>query len=152
MWDVHIWLRIIKTMYIAPPEKPGFLSFPYLLQLFSLAFIYWLAAHGNTLSIGADNLTNSSLSSAMSWASFFNPATGIALAALLVFGFRIWSGVLIGAWVVQAGALHLFEPVQTQQISLVLLSTTGMALAHGLQTLFAYYLLKRFARFDQAFS
>jgi diguanylate cyclase (GGDEF)-like protein/PAS domain S-box-containing protein len=134
-------------MYIAPPEKPGFLSFPYLLHVFSLAFIYWLAAHGNNLFASADVLTNSS-----NWATFFNPATGIALAALLVFGFRIWPGVLIGAWAVQAGTLPFAESAQSQGIGLALLSTTGMALAQGLQTLFAYYLLQRFARFDQAFS
>jgi len=146
MWYVHIWLRIIKPMYIAPPEKPGFLSFPYLLQIFFLAFIYWLAAHGNNLFVAADQLTASTI-----WATYFNPATGVALAALLIFGYRIWPGVLIGAWAVQAASFGDFAPFQLQQVGATLLMATGMALAQALQTLFAYYLLQRFAQFNPAF-
>jgi len=131
-------------MYIAPPEKPGFLSFPYLLRIFSLAFIYWLAAHGNNLFVDAGQLTASTL-----WATYFNPATGVALAALLIFGYRIWLGILIGAWAVQATSIGGLET--TEQLGAALLMTTAMALAQALQTLFAYYLLQRFARFNPAF-
>ncbi|MGB9466392.1 MAG: MASE1 domain-containing protein, partial [Candidatus Acidiferrum sp.] len=61
------------------------------------------------------------------------PCTGIAIAALLVFGYRVWPGILIGAF---------FVNVTTAGSA-----TTSIAIAAGntLEGLAACYLVNRFA-------
>src|SRR5580704_16904586 len=68
------------------------------------------------------------------------PCTGIALAALLVFGYRIWPGILIGAFLVNV----------TTAGSVV----TSIAIATGntLEGLAGCYLINRFARGKVAFA
>jgi diguanylate cyclase (GGDEF)-like protein len=67
------------------------------------------------------------------------PCTGIAIAALLVFGYRVWPGILIGAFLVNvttAGSV-----------------ATSIAIAAGntLEGLAGCYLVNRFARGKEAF-
>jgi diguanylate cyclase (GGDEF)-like protein len=68
------------------------------------------------------------------------PCTGIAIAALLVFGYRVWPGILIGAFLVNvttAGSL-----------------ATSIAIAAGntLEGLAGCYLVNRFAHGKEAFA
>lgn len=66
------------------------------------------------------------------------PPTGIAVACLLVFGYRIWPGVFIGAFV--SNALS-HEP---------LLTAAAIAVGNTVGPLVGVYLLRSFWRFDPA--
>ena len=66
----------------------------------------------------------------------FWPPSGIALAALLLYGYRLWPGVFVGALFANWGASILVLPV------------VGMAIGATLEALLAAYLLNRDARFS----
>jgi len=68
------------------------------------------------------------------------PCGGIALAALLVFGYRVWPGILIGAFL---ASLTTAGNVET---------SIGIAAANTLEGLAAWYLVNRFARGKEAFA
>lgn len=68
------------------------------------------------------------------------PCTGIAIAALLVFGFRVWPGILIGAFLVN---LTTAGSVQT---------SIAIAAGNTLEGLAGWYLVNRFARGKEAFA
>ncbi|MHB8501721.1 MAG: MASE1 domain-containing protein [Candidatus Acidiferrales bacterium] len=68
------------------------------------------------------------------------PCTGIAIAALLVYGFEIWPGILIGAFLVN---LTTAGNVGT---------SIGIAAGNTLEGLAAWYLVSRFARGKEAFA
>jgi len=68
------------------------------------------------------------------------PCTGIAIAALLVFGYRVWPGILIGAFLVNlttAGSVG---------------TSIGIAIGNTLEGLAGCYLVSRFARGKEAFA
>ncbi|HTZ54150.1 MAG TPA: MASE1 domain-containing protein [Candidatus Acidoferrum sp.] len=67
------------------------------------------------------------------------PPTGIAIAALLLGGYRLWPGVLLGAFAANA---YLDEPIYTM---------LGIAAGNTVGPLVGAYLLRLF-RFDRAFS
>ena len=67
------------------------------------------------------------------------PPTGIAIAALLIFGPRVWPGVFVGAL---AANLALNLPVA---------SDIGIATGNTLEALLAWYLLQRSKRWDRSF-
>ncbi len=67
------------------------------------------------------------------------PPTGIALAALLLFGYRAWPGVLLGALLV-----NITTPVS-------LATTAGIAIGNTLEALTGAYLVNRWARGRRAF-
>ena len=61
------------------------------------------------------------------------PATGLALSAVLLFGYRVWSGIFLGAFVVNlttAGSI---------------LTSVGIAAGNTLEAVLGAYLLTRFA-------
>ncbi len=62
------------------------------------------------------------------------PPTGIALAALLMLGYRVWPGVFVGAFIV-----NLFTAG-------TVLTSLGVATGNTLEALLAAYLVNRFAR------
>jgi integral membrane sensor domain MASE1 len=67
------------------------------------------------------------------------PASGIALAALLVFGYRVWPGVFLGAFLVNittAGSVA---------------TSLGIATGNTLEALVGAYLVNRFANGRHAF-
>jgi two-component system, NarL family, sensor histidine kinase FusK len=66
------------------------------------------------------------------------PPTGIALAALLLFGWRLWPGVFVGALVAN---LTASEATAT---------ALGIAIGNTAAALIGWYLLRRFAEFDDA--
>jgi diguanylate cyclase (GGDEF)-like protein/PAS domain S-box-containing protein len=66
----------------------------------------------------------------------FWPSSGIGLAAILMYGYRIWPGVLIGSFIANlVSGLPLF-------------SVLGMATGSTLETLLGAYLLNQHARFN----
>lgn len=67
------------------------------------------------------------------------PPTGIAIAALLIFGSRVWPGVFIGAL-----AANLLT-------SIPVASALGIATGNTLEALAAWFLLQRTKRWDKSF-
>jgi signal transduction histidine kinase len=81
-----------------------------------------------------------SLAFATKQVTAFWPPTGIAVAALLLFGYRVWPAVFLGAFVVNATT---DEPLFT---------AAGIAVGNTLGPLFTVFLLREFARFDNHFA
>ena len=67
------------------------------------------------------------------------PPTGIAIAALLIFGSRVWPGIFVGALV--ANLLT----------SIPVASALGIATGNTLEALVAWFLLQRFKSWDKSF-
>src|SRR5262245_52631996 len=102
--------------------KPGFHTgwALYLVQVALVAAVYVGAAKlGLTMALVAEQVT-------VVW-----PPTGIALAALLLFGYRIWPGIALGAFLANATAsapLHM---------------AAGIALGNTLEALAGAWMLSR---------
>jgi|ERR1700676_4663262 len=67
------------------------------------------------------------------------PCTGIAIAALLVFGYRVWPGILIGAFVVNVTTAGSVE------------TSIGISAGNTLEAVVGCYLVSRFAHGKEAF-
>jgi len=67
------------------------------------------------------------------------PPTGIALAALLIYGYDVWPGILLGAFIVNA------ETAGT------VITSLGIAAGNTLEAVAGAYLVNRFARGRRAF-
>lgn len=67
------------------------------------------------------------------------PCTGIAIAAFLLFGYHVWPGVLIGAFLVNLTTAGTVE------------TSLGIAIGNTLEGMAASYLVRRFARGKEAF-
>ncbi len=99
----------------------------YLLEIAAIAAAYVVFAEmGFSLAGGVKQVT-------AIW-----PPAGIAVAALLLFGYRVWPGVFIGAFI--ANALT-GEPWFT---------AAGIAIGNTLGPLLGAFLLRRFVKFDNA--
>src|SRR5437868_6114646 len=72
------------------------------------------------------------------------PPTGIALAALLLYGRRLWPGILIGAFVANVTAGSNITPVSA-------LASLGIAAGNTLEALIGAWLVNRFAGGLRAF-
>ena len=96
----------------------------YLLKIFALAAIYHLAARVG-LKTAYVQINTSPV-----W-----PPTGIALAALLIFGYRVWPGISLG--------VLLGSVLSGADLGVAL----GMSLGNTLEALAGAYLLKRFINF-----
>ena len=114
-------------MYLEP-QRPYRISFiRQLMMVALLAFIYWGSAKIGILFALPD-----------AFATLIWPPTGLSLAVLLIFGYRLWPGVFIGAFFVELGT------------GVPAWVAGSMAVGNTLEALFAYYLLKRIAQFDPA--
>ena len=78
------------------------------------------------------------------FASLIWPAAGLATAAVTAWGYRVWPGVFLGAWSVNALAVSsvVFPPDE-----IVLLNAVVIATGSTLQALLAAYWIKRLAGF-----
>jgi PAS domain S-box-containing protein len=105
---------------VVPPKAPV----PRVTVL-ALAVAYFLAARlGLTMAFAAEQVT-------AVW-----PATGIALAALVIFGYRLWPGIALGAFLANA-TTH--APLGT---------ALGIAVGNTLEAVVGAWALHRFTRFD----
>jgi diguanylate cyclase (GGDEF)-like protein len=68
------------------------------------------------------------------------PCTGIAVAALLIFGYRVWPGIFIGAFLVNLTTMGTVE------------TSAGIAVGNTLEALAGCYLVNRFAGGREAFA
>src|SRR5262245_28681472 len=99
----------------------------YAVQVALLAAVYFGAAKlGLTMAFVSEQVT-------AVW-----PSTGIALAALLLFGYRVWPGIMLGAFLANATA---HESLAT---------AAGIALGNTLEALAAAWMLRRLVKFDPA--
>jgi len=78
------------------------------------------------------------------------PPTGIALAALLLYGYRYWPGIAAGAFL-----LNLYVGINkldanVQGVTAPWLTAGGIAVGNTLEALFGAYLLQRRAGFQPA--
>src|SRR6185295_16596549 len=67
------------------------------------------------------------------------PATGIAIAALLVFGYRLWPGIFIGAFLVNLATKGTF------------FTSLGIGAGNTLEAIAGTWLIGRYARGTEAF-
>jgi len=99
----------------------------YPVQVVLLAAVYFGAAKlGLTMAFVAEQVT-------VVW-----PPTGIALAALLLFEYRLWPGIALGAFLANATA------------NAPLAVAAGIALGNTLEALAGAWLLRRLVQFDPA--
>jgi PAS domain S-box-containing protein len=133
----HHALASVGQHILAPPqripglshEKPvwpyGWAFYP--VQLALIAAVYFGAAKlGLTMAFVAEQVT-------AVW-----PPTGIALAALLLFGYRLWPGIALGAFLANATA------------NAPLATAMGIALGNTLGALAGAWMLRRPVHFDPA--
>jgi signal transduction histidine kinase len=112
------------------PKEGAFLASPtlhhlsYLAGLGALAAVYLITARLGLL-----------MDAVSGFATTVWPPTGISLAALFLFGQRLWPGVAIGAFLVNVSA---GAPLPT---------AIGMAAGNTLEAVLGVYLLRRFAGF-----
>src|SRR5919106_675111 len=103
-------------------------ALPYWAQVAVLAVIYFTTARlGLLLAIPPGN------------ASAVWPPSGIALAAALVFGYRLWPGIWLGATLANA------------MTEVSLLTALSMGIGNTLESLLEAFLLRRFSDFSGAF-
>lgn len=74
------------------------------------------------------------------------PASGIALAALLLYGYRLWPGVLIGSFLVNVPTS--FDPSAKLTVFWSLLVPASIGVGAALQALVGAFLIKRFIDLD----
>jgi len=104
-------------------------ALPYPVQLGLIVFAYWATGQlGFRYSIAQDNVT-------LVW-----PPSGIALAAILILGYRAWPAVALGAFLVNF------------QTGLPLPAILLIALGNTLEPIIGTYLLKNCARFQPHFA
>jgi two-component system CheB/CheR fusion protein len=114
---------------MANPVDKHISGFRFFALLLGLGVVYFVAARlGLSLAYGTRQVS-------AVW-----PPTGIALAAVLLFGNRVWPAIFVGALAVNAISA---EPLGT---------ALGIALGNTLEALFGAYLLRRFARFGDSFA
>ena len=77
------------------------------------------------------------------------PASGVALASVLYFGYRAWPGVFIGAFLVNALIGNLSSQISENLIALLI--TLVISIGATLQAILGTYLVKRFAGFPDEF-
>jgi integral membrane sensor domain MASE1 len=116
-------------------EKPNglkieYLNNPYLVNIILIVAIYLTAELGKIL-----GLHQLPLSISVVW-----PPTGISLAAVLIFGFKVWPGILLGNFAYDY--LHLYPQASTILPPLL----TALAVASGslLQALIGGWIIRRY--------
>jgi signal transduction histidine kinase len=113
----------------ATVAKPGYLTPRYFVTVAAVTLVYLAAAKfGLSLAFATEQVTA------------FWPPTGIAVAAVLLFGYRLWPAIFLGAFVVNSTSN---EP---------LLTAAGIAAGNTLGPLATVVLLRKFAGFDNAFA
>lgn len=76
------------------------------------------------------------------YATMIWPASGIATGMLVVYGWRLWPGILIGSFILNAGVSHALTLTDTDFIKL--LASFGIAAGSTLQALLGRFLIGRF--------
>ncbi|MCI0567818.1 MAG: MASE1 domain-containing protein, partial [Acidobacteria bacterium] len=107
------------------PEPLRLLRFSYLARVVVLLVVYYATAKLGLL-----------MDPVGGFATTVWPPTGISLVTLSLFGYRLWPGIALGAFLVNASA------------GAPLLAACGMAAGNTLEALLGTYLLRRYAGFQ----
>jgi len=83
------------------------------------------------------------------YATPIDPAAGVALAGLLVFGYRAWPGVFLGSFFLDLSVS--LQAGGAEDFALFLLPQAGIASAATIQAVFSAYLVRKFVVFPIAF-
>ena len=110
----------------------GVLSYPVQLLLIALAY-YFTGKLGNYLAIPP------------SYATVIWPPSGIALASVLIFGHRIWPGILLGSFLVNYST-RLADSLPSE-VALSILMACIIAVGSTVQAIVGAWLVRRFSRF-----
>lgn len=86
------------------------------------------------------------VSSAPSYATAIWPPSGIALAMMLLYGYRLWPGIFFGSFALNAAIGGIFGDIETL-LSMKTVAITIIAAGAVLQACFGRFLLSRFFRF-----
>jgi PAS domain S-box-containing protein len=73
------------------------------------------------------------------------PPSGIAFAAILYYGYRIWPGILIGAF---AANVFTFMVNSPSAITITIIASLIIGLGNALEAVFGVYLIRRFMGFE----
>lgn len=106
----------------------------------TLKFAVIVALYGGASALGI------SISQIHPTASPFSPASGIALVAVLLLGYRIWPAILAGAFLVNASV-----PESMTSTGLVLLKSLAIAAGNTLEAVVGAWLVMRYAGGQRAF-
>lgn len=117
-------------------ESPVNFRFSKLLRFVALAAMYFVAGRVGML-----------LRDANSGVSPIWPATGIALAGLLLWGYRLWPAIFVGACLVDIAS----HPSIHAAVVLRIIHTAGIASGDTLEALAGAWLVNRFANGSNAF-
>lgn len=116
-------------------EQPaGVLSFVYLIQIVLLAAAYFVTGKLGTY-----------LAIPPGYATAIWPPSGIALAGVLIFGYRVWPAILLGSVLVNF-SISLTSAPSTDVITAVVV-TIAIGCGAALQAIAGAYLLRRYAGF-----
>jgi signal transduction histidine kinase len=105
-----------------------------LLKIAAVAIVYYFAARtGLLLQLGHTNSTPV-------W-----PPSGIAFAALILLGFEIWPGIMLGAFIAN---VVVFEVNKVAGTPTILFMSLCISIGNSLEAIIGYYLLKRLKSFE----
>ncbi len=82
------------------------------------------------------------------YATAIFPASGVALAGLLLYGYRLWPAVWLGSFLINLSLS--FDTSSSQTILKSLLVSSGIGSGAAIQALFGAFLIKRFVGFPNA--
>jgi integral membrane sensor domain MASE1 len=122
----HRAMRALLTEDVNPPETAGERAWlRYLLRVSAIFLLYFVSGRlGLSIPFTVNNISPI-------W-----PASGLALGAVVVWGYGMWPGILLAAFLV-----NFLSPLPTG-------SAAFMAIGNTCSALFGGYLLKRVVRFE----
>jgi CHASE1-domain containing sensor protein len=128
--DNRLSETLANTIFSAP-------SYRWLLQILGLAIAYFMAgklSYFSTIPPGYDSAI---------W-----PPAGVALAGVLIYGYRVWPGILLGAFLLN-GLIPELTGLNLDMLTSVLV-TLVISIGSSLQAIVGAYLVKRYAGFPNA--
>ncbi|MEY3288343.1 MAG: hypothetical protein RLZZ419_585 [Pseudomonadota bacterium] len=117
---------------VLPVTRPPRQSYRGLLHIIGLAVAYVIASKLSYFSVIPPG-----------YAAAIWPPAGVALAAMLVYGYRVWPGVMLGALMVNGLISEVTGSIAENLLSVLI--TVGISSGATLQALAGAYLAKRFA-------
>jgi len=128
---ISLALKIVFKLFSVYFKKPDG-SYPTLLAIIAIAIAYVIAGKLSYFSTVPPG-----------YACAIWPPAGIALAGLLIYGYRVWPGVLLGSFIVNG----LIPELTSSALENVMLILTTLVISTGatLQALVGAYTVKRYA-------
>jgi PAS domain S-box-containing protein len=126
-----------KVAQLPRQDSPVLPQYPLIVQIFIIATAYCVIGRLSLL-----------LAIPPGYASAIWPPAGIALTGVLLCGFRVWPGIVLGSFLA-----NIWTAIDTTSVPALLASaglTTSIGLGAALQALLGAYLVRRFVGFPSA--